>query len=121
MILHLQTKIKEKFTNSIALSDDGLAQFFKSLKKRDYLSNSLVIITGDHGYTLGNHSIPTTEHGIYEESYRVPFLMVWPDQLTPKRITAKEAFYSHVDLAPTLIDLLRLEVDRHHLSENRCF
>lgn len=104
--------LDQKYKNSFALSDEGLAYFFDELKKRDYLDNSVVIIVGDHGYPLGNHGITKTETGIYDESYRVPFLMLWPNQLPPTRIKPEDNVYSHVDVAPTLIDLLHLEVDQ---------
>ena len=113
--------LKQQFANSIALTDEGLEVFFDQLSKRDYLSDSIVIITGDHGYPLGNHGVTTTEEGIYEESYRVPFLMVWPGKLNPRSIPPQEGVFSHVDLAPTLIDLLRLNVKSHHFIGQSIF
>ena len=113
--------IKERFMNSIYLSDQSLSYFFDELKKRDYLKNSIVIITGDHGYPVGNHGITRTETGIYEESYRVPFLMIWEGHITPKTIPPKEGIFAHRNIAPTLVDLLHLNVTSHHFTADSIF
>ena len=113
--------LRERYMNTVYLSDQGLAQFFKELAKRPYLKNSLVVITGDHGYPTGEHGIGTTELGVFEESFRVPFLMIWTGVIKPAHIKPTEAVYSHIDLAPTLIDLLKLKVDRNHMTGQSIF
>lgn len=113
--------LKEKFYNGIHLTDQSLEMFFEELKKRDYLKNSLVIITGDHGYPLGDHGITWTEAGIYDESFRVPFLMVWPGVLEPKTITAEEGVYGHIDFTPTIVDLLNIKLKQHHMLGRSIF
>ena len=115
------TSLKEKFINSIHLTDLSLEYFFSELKKRHYLKNSVIVITGDHGYPLGNHGISTTESGVFDESFRVPLLILWPDVLPPKRISAEDGVYSHIDIAPTLIDLLKIPVKSHHFIGQSVF
>lgn len=95
---------QERFSNSIHLTDSDLPVFFEELSKRDYLKNSIVIITGDHSYPLGNHRIWHNEAGFYEETFRVPFLLIWRGIITPKRIVDKA--FSQIDIAPTVLDLL---------------
>lgn len=113
--------LKEKYYNAIYLSDQSLKLFFEELKKRDYLKNSIVIITGDHGYPVGDHGITWTESGIYDESFRVPFLVVWPGVLKPKHVTPREGVYGQIDFAPTMVDLLNLKLKKHHLIGRSLF
>ncbi|MBT5954404.1 sulfatase-like hydrolase/transferase [bacterium] len=113
------TKPKEHYANSIFLTDIGLKQFFKELESRDYLENSVVIIVGDHGFPLGDHGIYQSENGYFDESFRTPFLMVWNNRLEP-RIVAEESF-SQVDIAPSLVDLLNLDLERNHFQGTSFF
>ena len=64
-----------------------------------------VIVTSDHGESLGEHEEAT--HGIfaYESTLRVPLLLYYPplvDAGTTSRAVA------HVDIAPTILDMLHL-------------
>lgn len=110
---------RERFSNSIYMSDQDLPVFFQELNKRPQFKNAIVIITGDHSYPLGNHGISHSEVGFYDESFRIPFLIFWPGKLAPKRIS--EQVYSQVDIAPTLIDLLKLKVGQHNFVGRSIF
>ena len=110
------SSIHEKFKNNFAVVDQGLSYFFDELRQRNYLDNSIVIIVGDHGCPIGQHGITKIETGIYDESFRVPLLIVWPNKLSPRQLTPNEGVYSHIDVAPTLVDLLGLSVNQHALQ-----
>jgi len=109
----------EQYANSVYLVDQHLKVFFEELKKRPYLKESIVIITGDHSFPLGSHGIHHNEVGFYEESFRVPFLLLWEGKLAPLRL--KNKAFSQVDIAPTLIDLLNLPVSKHHFIGQSIF
>ena len=78
--------IEEDYANSIHVSDKYMREFFRQLKKRDYLKNSIVIILGDHGFPIGEHGNYSNEVGAYEESFHVPFVLLWNGHLKPKYI-----------------------------------
>lgn len=103
---------REHFSNCIHLVDQDLPVFFEELQKRPQLKNSIVIIIGDHSFPLGNHGITHAEVGYYDESFRVPFLMLWPGHLEPKEV--QKTVYSQIDIAPTLVDLLHLNLNKGH-------
>lgn len=104
---------KEDYENSIHLADRYLARFFDELESREYLQDSIVIITGDHSFPAGEHGNYYNENCFYEENFRVPLLVWWPGKLTPRRIQATS--HSQLDIAPTLLDLLHLKT-RHHFQ-----
>lgn len=96
---------------------DGLQRYLTILKEvdgyigellnylREQRDNTLVVITGDHGEAF--HQIHnTTGHGfsVYDEEVKVP-LILWNPRLIPNGYRIPTVG-SHVDLAPTLLDLL---------------
>ncbi len=106
--------IAEHFANTIHLSDRHLAVFFEELRRRPYLSDHLVIITGDHGFPTGEHGYDHNELSYYEEFFRTPLLIVYPGVIEPKRIT--DSAFSQIDIAPTILDILGYRPGRHHFQ-----
>jgi len=104
----------QNYANAIREVDDALRYFFSELKKRKWLKNSLVIITGDHSFPMGEHGVTESDRGFYEEFFRVPMLMIWEGRLKPRRI--KDRSFSHLDIAPTLINLLKINTKTHTLG-----
>ena len=96
--------IKEKYSNALRLSDSQLPRFFELLGERDYLKNSIVIITADHSFPMKEHGIYNNEKCFYDEAFRVPFLVMWDGVIKPERI--KEKAYSQIDIGPTIMDML---------------
>ena len=105
---------KECYANSINFTDSCLTQFFKELASREYLQNSIVIITGDHSFPVGEHNLYHNEASFFDEFFRTPFLMVWENRLFPERITTIP--YCQMDIAPTIVDLTKLTSERNHFE-----
>ncbi|MCD4656731.1 MAG: sulfatase-like hydrolase/transferase [Planctomycetes bacterium] len=108
--------MEEDYANSIHVSDKYMREFFKQLEKRDYLKNSIVIVLGDHGFPIGEHGNYSNEVGSYEESFRVPFVMLWNGHLKPQYID--KFAYSQMDIAPTILDLLNIKTRNHFMGES---
>lgn len=106
----------EHILNSIHIADGYLPVFFEELRKRDYLRNTVVIVTGDHSFPAGEHGNANNEVGRWEENFRTPFLILWPGKLRPDRI-AKGA-YSQVDVAPTITELLQIHGPDHFTGKS---
>jgi arylsulfatase A-like enzyme len=98
-----------RYLNTLLEVDRQLGRVFAGLRERDMGSNTLVAITGDHGEAFGDPH-PTWGHGarIYEENVHVP-LMLWGPRLFQGRRSAQIG--SHVDLCPTLADVMGLPPD----------
>jgi len=90
----------------IAYVDDVLGDFLERLRGSGVLNRTLVVVTADHGESLGEHS--EMRHGVfaYDSTIRVP-LLLWGDSLSPQVFSAP---VRHVDLMPTLLDLLGVSV-----------
>ena len=102
---------KQKYSNVIRAVDKYLETFFSELNKRDHLKDSIVIITGDHSFPVGEHNIYHNERGFYNEFFKVPFLVLWKNKVKPERV--KNLSYSQVDIAPTILDLLDIGTKNH--------
>ena len=77
---------------------------------RGLLSNSLIVLTADHGESLGEHRF-FFEHGWYPYNATawVPFVVYWPGLPDPGRRVSYPVSLMH--LVPTIVDLMEWEVD----------
>jgi arylsulfatase A-like enzyme len=98
---------KEHYANCLNNVDKGIEVFYKELKKRKLNSESVVIVTADHSYPMGGHNIHNQEAGLYEESYLIPFFLTAPG-VENKQL---KGAYSQIDIAPTILDLLNIQVE----------
>ena len=107
---------QENYTNSMHLTDRYLREFFKQLHARDWLDNSLVVITGDNGFPMGQHdNYHNTKTG-FNELFKTPLLILWGDKLTPTIL--EDRAYSQLDIAPTVLDLLGIKTTHHFVGQS---
>ncbi len=97
--------------------DGMLAELLSELDAVGLAEDLLLVVTGDHGLRYENEYASLDEQlGDPEVSYHVPFLLYAPGLIDqPVHITHQT---SHVDLAPTLLDLVGIRTDGmlHHGS-----
>jgi len=110
--------LKEHYANSVHLVDKGIKTFFEQLKTRGTPSNTIVIITGDHSFPMGEHGNYHLEAGYHEESFRIPFYLIWDGVLKPQ--TIKRA-HSQMDIAPTILDLINYDPPQHNIQGESIF
>jgi arylsulfatase A-like enzyme len=97
-----------RYLNAVADVDRAVGRLFAGLRARGLEDETLVVVTADHGEAFGDPH-PTWGHGsrLYDEGVRIP-LMVWSPVLFPEGGRA-DTVAGHVDLAPTVLDLLGVE------------
>jgi arylsulfatase A-like enzyme len=90
------------YDGEIATADFAVSTLLQALRP-DRRADTLVVVTGDHGESLGDHG--ESEHGIllYDATLHVPLVMAGPGIAPGLRITRQ---VRHVDLVPTLAQLL---------------
>jgi len=95
----------------IAVEVSEFKRLLTFLKDRKLDKNTLIVVAGDHGEGLDDHT--EIEHGmlVYNTTLRVPLVFVDPrhDQ---SGIRVSDAV-SLVDLMPTVLDILRIPVPKH--------
>jgi arylsulfatase A-like enzyme/Flp pilus assembly protein TadD len=98
--------IGERFRHSpydgeIAFVDSQLGRLLETLDKRNETSHTLVLVTADHGESLGEHGEGTHGIFVYDATLRVPWVMSGP-QIPAGRVPQTVA--RSIDLLPTLLD-----------------
>jgi len=96
-----------QYDAEIKFNDDSLAVLFDELARYGLWDDTLVIVTSDHGESLGEQG-RYYEHGasVTDDNARVPLIVVHPKLRAGHRA---EVPVSLVDVAPTILDLLGIE------------
>lgn len=111
--------ITQNYSNSIHLTDSHIKDFIDHISSRKALSDSIIIITGDHSFPVNEHGFIHNEIGYYDESFRIPFLILFNGKLKPDRI-ADQAF-SQIDIAPTILDLAGIQAGANSFKGSSVF
>ena len=90
----------------IAGVDRALGRIFDRLRADHLLDDTIIVVTADHGESLGEHGEKTHAVFIYDATIRVPLLLRYP-RLFPKASVYRGPV-SSVDLVPTLLAALGL-------------
>jgi arylsulfatase A-like enzyme len=100
---------KERYLTALRETDAQIANLLDFLERNQLRDSTLLIVTGDHGEAFLQHG--TTGHGynLYEESVRVPLILISPVFDADQRF---ERLTGHIDLAPTIVDILGVRSPR---------
>lgn len=94
-----------RYLNALHHSDAMLGKVLDALKNRGLAESTLVVIVGDHGEAfLQHHQYGHASH-IYEENIKVPLILINPLLFSGQK---KSVIGGQVDIAPTVMDILRL-------------
>jgi iduronate 2-sulfatase len=97
----LRAKAVQAYSASISFMDAQLGQVVATLDRLGLADDTVICFTSDHGYHLGEHGL-WQKMSLFEESARVPLLVVAPGMGKGTRVKAP---VSHVDMLPTLAEL----------------
>jgi arylsulfatase A-like enzyme len=95
---------------SISFADAMVGRLMTALDRSGRAENTIIVLWSDHGYHLGEKG-RWGKQTLWEESTRVPFIIVAPGVTTPGSSTDKAV--SLLDIYPTLADLAGLEIPAH--------
>lgn len=98
-------RIKRAYLASIAFVDAEIGKLLEGLKEADPTRETIVILTSDHGFNLGEHG-HWQKGSLWEESLRVPLLIRRPNE--PSAGAVCRATVELVDLYPTVAELAGL-------------
>jgi len=90
----------------IAGVDRALGRVLDRLREDGQLDDTIVVVTADHGESLGEHGEKTHAVFVYDATIRVPLILRYP-RLLPQGVVYEGAV-SSVDLVPTLLAALGL-------------
>ena len=96
----------EEYAEMVALCDQYLGQLVDGLEDAGLADETLLVITADHGYGLGEFDQYLGAHGTAEFVVRVPMVMVGGG--LPRGVVIDHAV-SNLSIATTVLDLLQPE------------
>jgi len=88
--------------------DDNMGRLFAHLKALGQWDDTLIVFTSDHGEQMGDHW-QYGKAGFFDQSYHIPMIVRDPDGVKQGRV---DAFTEHVDVMPTILEWLDLDVPR---------
>ena len=99
------------YDGEIAATDAQIGRLFQYLRAKGLYDRTLIVLTGDHGESLGEHGEQTHGFFVYDSTVRVPMILK-PPRIGPApkqsrpRVVAE--LVSHVDLLPTMLEYLKV-------------
>ncbi len=91
------------YDGEIAAVDASLARVVDALRAQGRLERTLVVVTADHGESLGEHDEPTHAYSLYDATQHVPLLLRGPGVPAGRVV---EGVVRLADVAPTVLSLL---------------
>lgn len=96
-------KLIDGYDAAIAYTDYHVGQVMNVLADAGLLDDTVIVISGDHGDSFGEHG-QYMDHGIANEAvHNIPMIVRWPGM--PGGLVSDELIYG-LDLGPTLCDML---------------
>ncbi len=95
----------EMYDSGIAYTDAQLSRLFERLDALGLSRRTLVVLTSDHGESLGERDLVGHSH-LYDTDLRVPLVIALPGCANAGRRVASQV--RSIDLVPTLLELLGL-------------
>jgi len=101
-----QRKMRHGYFASTSYADKLVGDVINELEKLGLADNTIVVIWGDHGWQLGEHTF-WGKHNTTHNSMRIPLIVKVPGK---KAGVKSESLVASVDIFPTLCELAGLEV-----------
>lgn len=96
-------KLIALYDGEILYMDHNMGRLFDYLKASGLADNTLLIITADHGETIGEHKLLDHGHTLYQEQIRIPLILAGPGIPPGKRAPG---VIRNIDVLPTLMEFL---------------
>ena len=99
------TEVRRHYAACVSYADAQVGRILGRLQARGAANNTIVVLWGDHGWHLGEHSI-WGKHALFEESLHSPLIIAHPGIKSPGEPT--ESMVETIDIFPTIADLAGL-------------
>lgn len=98
--------IRCQYDAAIRYVDDRVSRLLDAVREKGVLDETLLVITADHGESLGEHKLYFDHAGVYEPTIHIPLLIRWPEAA----VRRSTSLVQNIDLAPTILDLAGIEI-----------
>jgi arylsulfatase A-like enzyme len=98
-----------------SLVDTHVGTILDTLAECKLENDTIIVFTSDHGDMMGSHGL-LAKGFMFEESARVPLVIRLPGQRAGRHVAAP---ISHIDIVPTLLDLMGVPAPSHLQGKSR--
>ncbi len=111
-----KSRFEDPYDGEVSFADAQVARLLQWLKNNSLTENTLVVVVGDHGESLGDHGEDLHGFFVYDSTIRVPLIFSWPGRIGAVEVTSEAV--GVVDVFPTILELLDVEKSEHsdHVS-----
>ncbi len=104
----------DPYSGEAAYTDRQLGVLFDYLKYKGLMENTLIFLTADHGEAFGEKDELFHSYFAYNSTMHIPLIVYIPG-LQPASVHENAA---HVDIFPTVCDVLGLKIPKHIQGES---
>ncbi len=97
----------QPYDGEIAFADEQVGRLLRFLKENGIYRNTVIVLCGDHGESLGEHGEKTHGFFIYNATMHVPLIIRLPENAAARTVADP---VSLVDLMPTVLSAVGLEI-----------
>ena len=98
-------EVRKHYAACVSYADAQVGRLISKLNEVGMNDNTIIVLWGDHGWHLGEHSV-WGKHTLFEESLRSPLLVSYPGMPNPGQ--ASDSIVETLDIFPTLCELAGL-------------
>lgn len=109
-VSHQEARIIADYDEDLEKSDAAVGGLLAALKEVVDEEDAIVVLHSDHGQSLGEHGYVGHGLDLYDASIRIPLMVRFPGGIPEGRRVRRLA--RNVDILPTILDLLRIEVPK---------
>jgi arylsulfatase A-like enzyme/Flp pilus assembly protein TadD len=101
---YLREYKSDPYSGEVAYVDAELGKLFENLQKKRWMEKTLVILTADHGESLGEHGELTHSFFAYNSTIWIPLIVAGPG-IQDSRVGE---YVCHIDIFPTVCEILNV-------------
>lgn len=109
--------LEAMYNGELAYLDEQIGRFVTQLSGNGFLDNTMLIVTSDHGDSLGEHGNFGHRVSLYEELVRVPLIVHYPERFSQGTRLSQQV--QLIDLHQTLLELAGAEI--HPAASQACW
>ncbi|MFQ5791363.1 MAG: sulfatase, partial [Acidobacteriota bacterium] len=111
----VRERFRDSYDGEVAYVDSQVGRLLQGLERARLSDETLIVLTSDHGESLGDHGERTHGFFIYDTTMHVPLILRHPSLGRPRRVDGQ---VRSVDIMPTVLDLLQVPVPREVQGES---
>jgi GH35 family endo-1,4-beta-xylanase len=102
---NFQRELIHGYYACVSFIDFQIGKIINTLKQTGLYENTIIVVWGDHGWHLGDHSL-WAKHSNFEQATRSPLIIYTPNSKKSTQVVSPTEF---VDVFPTLCELAGVE------------